>query len=973
MSVKRIMALLLSLLLLLTLLPELAPSAQATPSVEGCTNSNDGKHHWYPRPRDPWCDYSGGYVYTCSLCNKMVFEETTPALGHDWPAWTVTKAATCTESGSRTRTCRRCQKVETQDISALGHSFSGKTYKSQADCEHYGIYYWTCTRCGYKSEGNDKPLGHDWDEGVVTKAPTATEDGIRTYTCKRDPSHTKTEVIPKGTAVAALYAKVDSISPNKEAYGKDETVKVIVSVKNTGSVPITPEFHTRNYYYNGKDNSGYVPNFDMLQPGESTIYSGIFGASAIGDYVQPGTGTAELLGVATSEFWFAGYASADHKQDSKDEALCESNHVDLGLKVLGSGDDGPHPGLSFTASWADDAGVGKRYEGAEVEYTYTFTNTGDCDVRMEFVASETVQSLTVSTGSTLSVPCEVELKPKDSVTMVIKRAVNQTWVDDGLVYIKGYRGGYYKDADGNEQIVKSNIAEVSIPLTYPDGDNGPHPGLTLTASWADDAGVGKRYEGAEVEYILTKTNTGDCPLTCYTEYGYIISIIGPSGPIAEGYYDVQPNESIIMTVRDVVTESHVESGIFNTGWKCGAHYIDADGQNKFIGSNKAAVSIPLTYPEGEEPEEAKPALEIKWDYDEIWPNGDWTIWTKTTEPGVIAPEDGVLADYTTINKGNVPLYVVTYATFGDGLTELSVRCLHKPGESESLHAYGSNPATEHLTPGTQTEDLLGTVTVSFYAVGYDPDQYVHIEKTGPELCHSETITRTWKVGKKTKWEIPEESQLTASLQVAPGYEHSDPAGYQLMEDYATVLYVKNTGGVDLDDFTVNDPWDGSVISGGPIKVDEVKSFPRASGTVTEKNVGDGSIVFPMITVTWTDPDSEENRPTYAGPLTLPVTSKTGLLVKKSVANKPAEGDYFKEDEVIKWGLTVTNNSKEPIKDVTVTDKGVTVGAYSEIAPGETKTCAVPDYTVTSYDADVVGYVINTAAATGTDIKGVTRT
>ncbi|MBR5257770.1 MAG: hypothetical protein IKV51_02350, partial [Clostridia bacterium] len=327
----------------------------------------------------------------------------------------------------------------------------------------------------------------------------------------------------------------------------------------------------------------------------------------------------------------------------------------------------------------------------------------------------------------------------------------------------------------------------------------------------------------------------------------------------------------------------------------------------------------------------------------------------------------------TINKGNVPLYVVTYATFGDGLTELSVRCLHKPGESESLDAYGSNPATEHLTPGTQTEDLLGTVTVSFYAVGYDPDQYVHIEKTGPEVCRSETITRTWKVGKKTKWEIPEESQLTASLQVTPGYEHSDPAGYQLMEDYATMLYVKNTGGVDLDDFTVSDPWDGSVFSGGPIKVDEVKSFPRASGTVTEKNVEDGSIVFPLITVSWTDPDSEETRTTFAGPLTLPITSKTGLLVKKSVANKPAEGDYFKEDEVIKWGLTVTNNSKEPIKDVTVTDKGVTVGSYSEIAPGETKTCAVPDYTVTAYDADVVGYVLNSAAATGTDIKGVTRT
>lgn len=44
------------------------------------------------------------------------------------------------------------------------------------------------------------PLGHKWDKGAVTKEPTFTSTGIRTYTCLRDPSHTRTEIIPKKQA-----------------------------------------------------------------------------------------------------------------------------------------------------------------------------------------------------------------------------------------------------------------------------------------------------------------------------------------------------------------------------------------------------------------------------------------------------------------------------------------------------------------------------------------------------------------------------------------------------------------------------------------------------------------------------------------------------------------------------------------------------------------------------------------------------
>ena len=120
MTMKRIAVLALVLILALGALP----TALATPSTAGCPKSQDGNHGWVPRPRDAWCEWSGGMVYVCRYCGKEAFEETTPALGHNWSEWTVTKKATCTSKGSKTRTCSRCNKVETQSIPTTGHAYS---------------------------------------------------------------------------------------------------------------------------------------------------------------------------------------------------------------------------------------------------------------------------------------------------------------------------------------------------------------------------------------------------------------------------------------------------------------------------------------------------------------------------------------------------------------------------------------------------------------------------------------------------------------------------------------------------------------------------------------------------------------------------------------------------------------------------------------------------------------------------------
>ena len=110
----------------------------------------------------------------------------------------------------------------------------------------------------------------------------------------------------------------------------------------------------------------------------------------------------------------------------------------------------------------------------------------------------------------------------------------------------------------------------------------------------------------------------------------------------------------------------------------------------------------------------------------------------------------------------------------------------------------------------------------------------------------------------------------------------------------------------------------------------------------------------------------------SGPLTVPVLKKTGLLLKKGYED-PKNGEYFAEGEQIAWTLSVTNNSKESITDVKVDDQGVTVGEYAELKPNDKENCAVPRHTVTEYEAKVVGYVLNSATATGTDYRGAVHT
>ena len=84
------------------------------------------------------------------LVNKQtsLYDMSDVCIGHKFGDWTVVKEATCTEDGSRTRTCSVCGAVETETIKALGHSLTAVAAKAATCTEPGNRAHWDCARCG---------------------------------------------------------------------------------------------------------------------------------------------------------------------------------------------------------------------------------------------------------------------------------------------------------------------------------------------------------------------------------------------------------------------------------------------------------------------------------------------------------------------------------------------------------------------------------------------------------------------------------------------------------------------------------------------------------------------------------------------------------------------------------------------------------------------------------------------------------
>lgn len=122
---------------------------------------------------NPTCT-EAGYTYSVCECGHSVKSDKVAALGHDFGEYVSDNNATCTEDGTKTASCTRCDEkdVITEEGTAKGHNFVesivGPTTEEQGYTKH------TCSNCGYTYKDN-----------YVDKLPEEPEDNT-TYPTERE-------------------------------------------------------------------------------------------------------------------------------------------------------------------------------------------------------------------------------------------------------------------------------------------------------------------------------------------------------------------------------------------------------------------------------------------------------------------------------------------------------------------------------------------------------------------------------------------------------------------------------------------------------------------------------------------------------------------------------------------------------------------------------------------------------------------
>jgi len=120
------------------------------------------------------------YGSTCSSYN-LALDRPQPH-SHSYGDWTVEKSATCTEAGSRYRTCS-CGDRQTEAIPATGHNMKWVTVK-EATTSETGLKEYRCSTCGYVEKTETIPVVHSHSFGEWKRVePTCDKDGYQTRTC----------------------------------------------------------------------------------------------------------------------------------------------------------------------------------------------------------------------------------------------------------------------------------------------------------------------------------------------------------------------------------------------------------------------------------------------------------------------------------------------------------------------------------------------------------------------------------------------------------------------------------------------------------------------------------------------------------------------------------------------------------------------------------------------------------------------
>ena len=145
------------------------------------------------------CTENGSKSRHCSRCDAKTDVTAIPATGHT-PVIDAAVAPTCTQTGlTEGKHCPVCNTVLVKQtiVEKLPHRWDEGLETKAPTCTEAGVKTFTCSQCHNTKTEPISALGHDWGEWEVKTPATEEMDGSKTRTCQRDSNHTETQTIPK--------------------------------------------------------------------------------------------------------------------------------------------------------------------------------------------------------------------------------------------------------------------------------------------------------------------------------------------------------------------------------------------------------------------------------------------------------------------------------------------------------------------------------------------------------------------------------------------------------------------------------------------------------------------------------------------------------------------------------------------------------------------------------------------------------
>lgn len=382
---------LLSLFMAMVMVFSLLPTALAEGEGEQPGEPTPCEHEWETtKEKAATCTEAGSKTLTCKRCKESKTEPGESALGHDWTEYVVTLAPTCTTPGKQTRTCERtgCNASQEENIPMKEHTYGAWTVEIEGNCTTDKKEVRTCSVCQHKDE-------------KITKAPGHTKPGASGYTKVDDENHVyvctacQTAIPEKHTFDATNKCICGAVKPVQETTLKLNRTTLNLSVGDTAtlSATITPDapLTWENTYDTiasiTRSADGKSVTVKALRAGTTTITVSGGGKSAtcrvtVGGNLEvtPTKATLTHLGdEATFTAKFNGSRVRDVEWDCANPKYIDLKDNKDGSATISALATTPSGGTTITATYWDDSNQ-KYTASANVVVSYSAKNVATVTV-----------------------------------------------------------------------------------------------------------------------------------------------------------------------------------------------------------------------------------------------------------------------------------------------------------------------------------------------------------------------------------------------------------------------------------------------------------------------------------------------------------------------------------------------------------------------------------------------------------------